>query len=318
MLRCVLAVDIGGTTVKGALVDENGRSHAARSRPSLQGDATVAVIQHLLTELEAAAVAAGLRPVAAGVVTPGIVDAATGTVAYASNLAWHDLDLRSALHRVVAVPVSVGHDVRAAGRAEALVAGVSDPQDFVLVQLGTGISAGLISAGRLVTGVGNAAGEVGHMPVRPGGERCTCGQRGCLEVYVSGAGIARRYHRAGGDAAATAVDVVARLGIDPVADRVWADAVAALAIGLTTLTMTLDPAAVVLGGGVSRSGAALLEPLAAAMSDVLVWRSAPPILTSALGPVAGRIGAAIEAYACAALDAVTAGWTLADVLDAAP
>lgn len=314
MLRCVLAVDIGGTTVKGGLVDEAGRSHHLLSRASRGAADTVEVVRAVLGDLAAAAEADGLNAVAAGVVTPGIVDAEAGRVSYASNLDWRDLDLRTALEIGLGLPVSIGHDVRAAGRAEAQVGAAQGVHDFVLLQLGTGISAAVMSAGRIVTGVGNAAGEVGHMPVHPRGEPCTCGQYGCLEVYASGAGIARRYRQAGGRAAKDAEQLVTLLGHDPLANRVWSEAVDALALGASTLTMTLDPAAVVLGGGLTRAGDTLLEPVRAALAQLLVWRAAPPIFASSLGAAAGRIGAALEAFAYASLSSVTRTWTADDVL----
>jgi len=306
---CVLAIDIGGTTVKAALVDETGQSHHLISRPSTGGDNTVDVVRAVLTQLAEAATADGLEAVAAGVVTPGIVDDAAGRVGYASNLGWRNLDLRTPLETDLGLPVSIGHDVRAAGRAEALLGSARGASDFVLVQLGTGISAALMTADQIVTGVGNAAGEVGHMPVYPRGERCSCGQRGCLEVYASGAGIARRYRSAGGHSTLTAEQIVTVLGADPAADRVWSAAVEALALATSTLTMTLDPALIVIGGGLVRAGEVLLKPVRASLAELLTWREAPPIVPSTLGPVAGRIGAALEAYARTPLAAVTHAWT---------
>jgi glucokinase len=110
-------------------------------------------------------------------------------------------------------------------------------------------------------------------------------------VYASAAGVARRYEARTGDSA-TSQQVVQRIGSDPVADAVWGEAVDALAVALATLTLVVDPGAVLLGGGLARAGAALVSPLEAALSARLAWRPAPPLLLARLGALAGAVGAA--------------------------
>jgi len=304
----VVAVDIGGTTVKASVVDDRGVRRHQRSSPTGSGDRTVAVVRSLIEALCGAAIDDGLDVLAAGVVTPGLVDAETGTVAYASNLGWRDLDLRAALAGPLGLPVSVGHDVRAAGRAERHLGVARGADDFVLLQLGTGIAAALVTGGALVTGAGSAAGEAGHMPVHPDGEQCPCGKRGCLEAYAAGAAVARRYGAGGGAGVTTARGVVELLGRDPLADRVWNEATRALAFGLSTLTMLLDPALIVLGGGLAQAGDALRVPVERTLADLLVWRDAPPVRLSELGPAAGQWGAAIEAFALTPSAACVQAW----------
>ncbi|MGH1524279.1 ROK family protein [Leifsonia sp. L25] len=188
--------------------------------------------------------------------------------------------------------------MRAAGLAERTYGAAQGSDDFVLVPIGTGVAAALVTAGGTITGATGAAGEFGHIPVIPGGEQCTCGQRGCLEVYMSGAGVARRYREAGGEPLSTR-RIVARLGSDPLADRVWGEAVDVLAQGLTILTLLLDPKVIVLGGGVSHAGDALFAPLEHAVSAGLAWRERPAIVRSGLGGDAGRAGAGLLAFTVA-------------------
>ncbi|PRY13921.1 ROK family protein [Kineococcus rhizosphaerae] len=290
-MSVVLAVDVGGTGLKGAVVDARGREVAVRDRPTRSGGSAVEEnLRELLAELAAAAPS---RPVAVGIGTPGTVEEASGTVVYASNLGWRNLPLRSRLEETTGLPVAVGHDGRAAGRAEQLVSGTHG--SFVFVPIGTGISAALVVAGSAVSGVSGAAGEFGHVVVHPDGEPCPCGQRGCVEAYAAGAAVLRRYRARGGTAAST-VEVVQRLGADPVADEVWDDAVRALALGLQGLTMLLDPAEIVLGGGVSGAGPRLLDPLEARLRSLLAWREPPPLRTARWGARAGRIGAALLGF----------------------
>ncbi|MCU1524751.1 MAG: hypothetical protein JWO18_1645 [Microbacteriaceae bacterium] len=310
----VLAVDLGGTTMKGAVVDAAGRTVHEEAWPTpTGGELVIRVLGDLLVALRARGERLGLRIVAGSVVSPGTIDDATGMIGYASNLGWRDVPLASLMAERVGVPVVIGHDVRAAGLAEQRLGAASGVEDFVQVSIGTGVAAALFDSGTVALGATRSAGELGHIPVIPDGELCTCGQRGCLEVYMSGAGLARRYAARGGDVL-QAERIVARLGSDPIADAVWADAVHALALGLTTVTLLLDPALVVLGGGLSRAGDSLLAPLRVALDDQLAWRSAPRIAVSTLGSDAGRIGASVLAFRSVGRDDVVSGWQREGVL----
>ena len=304
----VLAIDVGGTSMKGAVVTRDGRPVVVERWPTAPATDTVAAIADHLRSLAGAAGEVGLDVVGAGVVTPGMLDEASGTVVYASNLDWRDVPLRALLAEATGLPVVTGHDVRTAGLAEQLLGAARGVEDFVLVTIGTGVAAALVTGGRPVTGDGGAAGELGHIPMVPGGEACTCGQRGCLEVYASGAGLARRYAALSG-VSLPAEDVVARLGRDADADRVWAEAMQVLAQGLVTATLLLDPTTIVLGGGFTAAGDALLEPVRAGLAAGLAWRSAPPVRVAELGSEAGWIGAAALAFRHAGLADAPHAWT---------
>ncbi|KRE59023.1 ROK family transcriptional regulator [Phycicoccus sp. Soil748] len=283
--------------MKGAVVDGAGRELATRTVPTPDQD-VVAGLTRLLGDLSGLAADARATPVGAGVVTPGSVDEERGVVRYASNLRWRDLPLRDLLGEATDLPVAVGHDVRAAGVAEQLFGAGRGSDSFVLVPLGTGVAAAVVVDGRVVTGFTGAAGEFGHIPLVPDGETCPCGQRGCLEAYASAGALTRRYAAREGRVL-TAEQVVAALGSDPTADRLWDEAVTVLAQGLDVLTILLDPQVIVLGGGLSRAGATLLEPLTAKMDDGLAWRDRPPVVLTELGDRAGRLGAAVLAFRAA-------------------
>jgi glucokinase len=313
----VLALDIGGTTLKGAIVDSSGHVLTSRTTDTaVSGDALLRRVRDLLGVLADEAADADRAVVAAGVVTPGIVETSSGIVGYASSLGWTDVPLGAVLSADLGIPVAIGHDVRSAGLAEALFGAAAGLDDFVLVALGTGVAASIVSSTAPVTGARDAAGELGHIPVIPHGERCVCGQRGCLEVYTSGAGIARRYLALGGPEPLTAEQISLRAHSDPVAAQVWADAVDALSLGLTSLTLLVDPSVFVLGGGVSSSGETLLAPLRESLAASLAWREAPAIRRSPLGTAGGRIGASVLAFRTAGLGRLVTGWTTEAVLAA--
>jgi glucokinase len=308
-----LAVDVGGSSLKGALIDERGRPLRRETVPTPDGGGeAIDGIASLIGRLAEHARTCGLRVAGAGVVTPGTVDDA-GAIAFASNLGWRNVPLARLLTERLGLPVAVGHDVRAAGLAEQLLGGAAGEQDFVYIAIGTGVAAALFTGGTILPGAQRAAGEVGHVPVHPDGELCTCGQRGCLEVYMSGAGLSRRY-RARTGVERTAKEIIARVGADADAAEVWSLAVRTLALGLATLTLTVDPSAVVLGGGVSLAGDALLVPVRAELDRQLAWRSAPRLVTTSLGSQAGRIGAAILAFQHAGAGDIVTSWSRADAL----
>jgi glucokinase len=315
MSPVVIALDIGGTNLKAAIVDGSGRAIVAHSVgvQGLGAELTQNIIE-LLMDVRAHAEREGHTVVGIGVVTPGMVEADKGIVKYASTLGWTDVPLGAILSSALGVPVQLGHDVRSSGLAEALYGASVGVADSVLVAIGTGVAASILSDGHPVAGAVTTAGELGHIPAIPDGEPCTCGQRGCLEVYLSGAGLARRYAAAGGVPGLDARAISLRLGHDEIADRVWADGVRALALGLASVTLLIDPSVIVLAGGVSRAGDALLQPLRAELGSLLAWRQAPEIRQSALGTSGGRIGAAILAFRASGHSELIEGWSIDDVL----
>ena len=311
----VIAIDVGGTNLKAALVQASGRTLVCRSiSAGHTGAESVERILGLAKDLRSHAEQNGHTLVGAGVVTPGMVDSQSGVVRYASTLGWTNIPLGEILEAGLGVPVHVGHDVRSSGLAEDLFGASHGSGDSVLIAIGTGVAASIQSSNHHVVGAIATAGELGHIPVIQDGEFCSCGQSGCLEVYLSGAGLARRYAAFGGEGPADAAAIVTRLGADPIADRVWADGIRAFALGLTSLTLLVDPSVIVLTGGVSRAGAALLNPLRDELTASLAWRDAPKLHLSELGTSGSRIGAAVLAFRTANLGYIVDSWTTENVL----
>ena len=146
-----------------------------------------------------------------GVVVPGAVDADAGRAVFSANLGFRDVPLREIVAEATGLPALLEHDVRAAGVAEQELGATAGVDDYVLAVIGTGIAAVIQTGGRARRRAQpSVPGELGHIPVWPGGEQCSCGQRGCLERYASAAAIARRYAQAGGEPGLSAVEVLAR------------------------------------------------------------------------------------------------------------
>ncbi|PWC04976.1 ROK family protein [Agromyces badenianii] len=299
----VLAFDVGGTDTKSALVDASGRVLGLRRTPTpLDPSDPAATIVAKLASLagEHLAGAPGVRPMAAAISVPGLVDEVTGVGMFASNLGWRDAPIRSLAEAALGLPVAFGHDVRAAGDAEHRLGAARAYGDVVVLAIGTGIASALVLGGRPYAG-GGYAGEIGHSLADPFGEPCACGAIGCLETIASAGAIARRYSAASGTPVAGAREVLdAATAGDPVARRVWDDAVEALAEALARLVAVLAPEAVVIGGGLAQAGHALFSPLGERLDALLSFHRRPVLVHAELGDDAGLLGTALAARDLAA------------------
>jgi glucokinase len=294
----VVALDIGGTTIKGGLVDRHGTVLTRLRRPTPARDdgpgEVLAAILATLDECTGAAPRSG-DVGAVGLVVTGIVDERRGMAVHSENVGWRNVPVRSLVEQATGLPVGFGHDVRAGTLAEWRLGAGRGLQDLVFVPIGTGVSAGMVVQGRLITG-GGYAGEIGHVDVGHG-EPCTCGGRGCVEALASAAAIARRYAAVSGRPVAGAREVAQRMVAgDPVARRIWDDATEALALALAWTSVVLAPQAILLGGGLARSGGLLLEPLGQAMGRHLGVIRRPHLLPAALRDDAAFLGAALLAW----------------------
>lgn len=249
---------------------------------------------------------------ALGVACAGQIDPATGTVIYAPNLGWRDVPLAAHLSRAFGVPVIVENDVRAAAWGEFVAR--ERRGSLVAVFVGTGVGSGAVLDGKLWRGAGNAAGEVGHTQVVPGGLPCRCGRHGCLEQYVSGSGLQRRLAAAmeagrasrlievaGGDASRlTARDVyAAAMDGDALAHELWTDAVTFLTMATANYVTVVNPDVLVLGGGVIETVPALFDAVVETvptLTTILAGRSLS-IERARLGDLSGLLGAAALAAA---------------------
>jgi len=293
----VLAFDVGGTDMKAALVDGDGRLVSVVRVPTphagtATGEAVVAAVANLAARF--AAEHPSVVPQAAGLLVPGHVDDEAGVGVFAENLGWHDFPFRARAEEALGLPVSFSHDVRGAGEAEHRLGAAAPYRDVVVMAIGTGIAGAIFIDGRLYTG-GGMAGEMGHSRVAAG-PLCACGGMGCLEAVASAAAIARRYNDLTGASVPGAREVLERAEAgDPAARQVWDSALDALALDLSHTVALLAPEAIVIGGGLAQAGPALFGPLAEKLDAILTFHRRPVLLPASIGENAGLIGAALRA-----------------------
>ncbi|MGO4385013.1 ROK family protein [Specibacter sp. RAF43] len=317
----VLAFDVGGTDLKvgivvggprdpGAGVEDGAEAGGVRIQDlqrhptpldgERSGDSVCARIVELARDYRRRHPQLDFSAI--GVTVPGIVDEDAGVGVYSANLGWRNYAFTATLTGALGLPVAFGHDVALAGLAEFQIGAAVGRRDVVVLVIGTGIAGAVMCDGRRVSGAGYA-GEIGHALV-PAPD----GSLQILESVASAGAVARRYAAASGQAVPGAREVLelARAG-DPAAQRIWAEAVDALAFSVAQCVAVLGTDTVVLGGGLSMAGPDLFEPLAARVDRLLTFQRRPEFVHAALGENAGLIGSALKARALVAAAAGAAG-----------
>ena len=260
-------VDIGGSKVLAVALDGG---HAERGRVRLAtGSGADGVVDSAVEAVTRLARHTGVEVsdfAVVGVGVPGLVQRDSGDVSHAVNLGVDGtgLSLGAELGERLGIPVAVENDVNAAALGAAELLGL-EHADVAYLSIGTGLAAGLVSAGRVRHGARGAAGEIGHVPVDPAGPLCACGQRGCLEVLASGSAIAERWPvEDSGLAPASALFAAAEAG-DAAAVRIRDEFAGQVAAAVRLLVLTCDVETVVLGGGVAEVGSSLHEAVRRAL-----------------------------------------------------
>jgi glucokinase len=307
----VLGIDIGGTKLAAGIVSAEGNILVRGEIPTLAREGLEPVLDRIVglgRDLLARA-AAKKEPVKRiGVGCAGPVDIGAGKVFNPPNLpGWSEVSLVERVEAALGLPAVLENDANAAALGEFRYGAGRGARSLVYLTVSTGIGGGIILDGKVWHGLKDSAGEVGHMTVFPDGPLCGCGNRGCLEAISSGTSIARRARQALESGRPTrlrelpepkSADVVrlAREG-DTIAREVWDESVKYLGIGVAAVITILAPERVVLGGGVTKAGDFLFDPLRAEVRGrvKLVPVELVPILPAALEGDVGILGAAAVA-----------------------
>jgi glucokinase len=306
-----VGLDVGGTTIKAAVVDDSGRIVGQAIAPSTEADRGAEHGLQVMAEAIRRVVANASLSVsdiaAIGVATPGPLDIPAGMMLDPPNLpGWHNVPVRDFIERTFNRPTAFQNDANAAAVGEAWVGAGRGVRSMGLLTLGTGIGGGIVLDGRVLDGAHSHGGELGHIKIEMTNPRlCGCGQRGCLEAYASATAVVARtrealQHDAGRsalhgvpDLSAKAVFDAAALG-DALAKTIVDDTARYLAIGAATLMHVIDPEVIVFAGGMTAAGPEFLAAICRHVKDVAFPTPAArcAIRYSELGLDAGVIGAA--------------------------
>ena len=305
-----IGIDVGGTKILGGVVDESGSVLAtARTDTPRQGGRVLTqsiadIAKELLAHHEAASV---------GVSAAGFVSSDRKTMLATPNIAdWNGINLDYELTTLIGLPVIIENDANAAAWGEAKFGAGRNQAHMMMLTVGTGIGGGIVVNGALYRGAFGIAAEFGHIRVVPDGHLCGCGARGCFEQYASGKALLRHAREAinaspeiarnllaRGDGTVagltgSAITDAARDG-DPVALAAFTTTGQWLGAGIASLSMILDPASVVIGGGVIEAGEILLKPTREALERTMPCAGKhpyPQIIAAQLGNKAGLVGVA--------------------------
>lgn len=308
-----IGVDLGGTGIKVGLVAENGEIIYKTDCPTRATEGLAVIVKDMAELIKKVLdnTNTDIKEIKSiGVGSPGSVDDKNGVILYANNLNLHNANLADELGKYYDVPIFVGNDANCATLGEFFALKDDNITDLVAITLGTGVGGGVIINKKVFTGVNGIAGELGHTVISLNGEKCTCGRKGCWEAYASATALIRDTQRAaaenpdsyvaklvsenGGKAnGKTAFD--ASIAGDEVGKKLVDNYVSYVAEGIVNIINTFRPHAVVIGGGISKQGENLLNPVKEYVNKYVYGgeeTNVTKISIAKLGNDAGIVGAA--------------------------
>lgn len=309
-MKYYLGIDLGGTFIKGGVVDENGKIVVSDKVATEKEKGAEGVMDNVAALCDKLVSAAGLEKkdiCGAGMGVPGMINGIDGIVVVSNNLGWLHVGMVEGLKKRTGYDFRITNDANAAALGEATYGVGRSYEDSILITLGTGIGGGIILGNKIVEGNKSAGAELGHMVICDGGEQCTCGRKGCFEAYCSATALIRDTRRAMlahkdskmweiGDienvSGKTAFDYK---DTDKYACEVVDNYIEKLACGLANIANIFRPHAIMLGGGVCAQGDNLVKPVQEIVDREVfgnVHGPKCPIEIATLGNKAGILGAA--------------------------
>ncbi len=294
-----IGIDLGGTYIAAGLVEESGNILDRESVKTGLPTTPERIVRDITALCRTLMARNGLEKSqirSVGVGVPCTANKRTGHMEDADHLGFASGPLVQPLKDALGLPIFIENDANAAAWGE-YQAGNYDADSFLLVTLGTGIGGGIILGGKLITGINNAAGEVGHMTIHMDGEPCGCGKNGCFESYGSASALIRHAREATGENITEAKEVFDRAAAG---EQVFANLLDTytthVAVGLANLINIFGPAYICIGGGISYAGDALLTPVREKTYGMMYAKAAqrkPQIILAKLHNDAGILGAAL-------------------------
>lgn len=302
-----IGVDIGGTNVAVGVVNEAHKIIFNATTPTRTDIGAEGLVDDIVLCIHNAVILGGLRMAdctGIGIGSPGNCDTENGIVRNAHNLNWDGVPVCAMLQERTGLPARVGNDADCAALGEVVAGAAKGSRSALLITLGTGVGGGFVINGKIYSGHRTLGGEFGHMCIQMDGEPCSCGECGCWEAYASATALIRQAAAAAKEHPESvlnrtsldgrAIYTAAAEG-DAAAQAVVAKYAEYVGVGLVNLINALYPETVLLGGGVSGAGEALLTPLRTYVREhffVADPALMPEIKAAELGNDAGILGAA--------------------------
>ncbi len=261
-----IGIDLGGTFIKGGIITKKGEMIAKGEVPTETEKGADGVVANICKLADSLIEKGGIpreHVAGIGLGSPGMIDSENGMVLYAANLSWVRVPLVEKLQKASGFKVKITNDANAAALGEAMFGASKQYRDSVLITLGTGLGGGIIIDKKIFAGNRSAGAELGHMIIKAGGEKCTCGLKGCFEAYCSATALIRQTRRAmekHKDSLMWEVGIENVNGKtpfdyydkDPVAKRVVNNYLKMLTVGFINVANVFRPEAIILGGGISK------------------------------------------------------------------
>lgn len=309
MKKYCIGIDLGGTFIKGGVVDTDGNIIAFDKTPTQVEKGNLAICKNMASLIEMLITKANINReeiIGVGAGAPGMVDTKDGVLKCAENLLIENFPMAKTLKELTGFEVKMANDANAATLGEVKFGAAKNKENVVMLTLGTGVGGGIVCNGELVEGNEGAGAELGHTVIAMGGELCTCGRRGCAEAYASATALIRETKKAmknhkdskmweiGIDNVdgKTAFDFA---DTDKYAKEVVDNYIYALATIIVNFANTFRPDAIILGGGVCAQGDSLIKPLTEIVNKEIYGGELGPqvdVLVAELGNSAGVLGAA--------------------------
>ena len=312
-MKYYIGIDLGGTNIKAGVVTEDfkiiGKATTKTLCPRPAKDICDDMAKVSIEACKDASISVD-DVEWIGIGTPGIADNVNGTIPYSNNLDFHDVPVRKYINEHISKPVYVANDANAAAYGEFVAGAAKGAKNAVCITLGTGVGSGIIVDGKILTGSNFAGGEIGHMVIEVDGPQCTCGRKGCFEVFSSATGLIRmtkeaaeadkdsvlnEYYVSDGSRYSARHAFNAMRAGDKAGKAVVDKYVKYLAAGITNTINTFQPDILCIGGGVCNEGDPLLVPVKELVASEVYTRMIPKntkIVVAELGNDAGIIGAA--------------------------
>lgn len=310
MKKYCVGIDLGGTFIKGGIVDKDGNVVVIDKTPTEAALGNMKICENITALTQLLIEKAGIAKsdiIGIGMGAPGMIDSKNGVVKCAENLYIENFPMADILEKLTGFKVKIANDANVATLGEVRFGAAKNKENAVMITLGTGVGGGMVCNGEIIEGNEGAGAELGHTVIAMGGEPCSCGRRGCAEAYASATALIRDTKKAMnlnkdskmweiGDIdkvdGKTAFDFAA---VDPYAKAVVDNYIYALATIIVNFANVFRPDAIILGGGVCAQGKTLIEPLETIVkSEIYGGNFGPsvPVVVASLGNSAGVLGAA--------------------------